>query len=72
MILKVLLVIAVIGIVYVIFFKKSSPLMSARKKDKKLHGDEMVQCESCEVYVDISEAILSGGKYYCSQECLKA
>ena len=46
--------------------------MSARKKDKKLHGDEMVQCESCEVYVDISEAILSGGKYYCSQECLKA
>lgn len=72
MILKVLLVILVIAIVYFMFIKKKPISNSSTKKRESSKSDEMVQCSKCDVYVDIDEAILSNGKYYCSQECLKA
>ena len=74
MILKLLLIIAVITMVYFIFFK-SKPLSSNREKKQKTKesaSDEMVQCAECDVYVEMDEAILSNGKYYCSNECLRA
>jgi len=71
MILKLLLLIAVIGVVYFVFFKKES-VVTKPKKGKKTQGvEELVKCSSCGVYCEINEAILSNGKYYCSQECLK-
>lgn len=74
MILKLLLIIGLIGAVYFIFFKKSTPLTAERKNKSKKKDDEstMVECSECSVYVSIDEAIVSNGKYFCSQECLKA
>ncbi|MDF1876607.1 hypothetical protein JHD47_02115 [Sulfurimonas sp. SAG-AH-194-L11] len=72
MILKVLLVIGVIGIVYFMFIKKSPPLsQKTTNKEDDIKADDMVECSSCSVYVQVSEAILSNAKYYCSQECLQ-
>jgi uncharacterized protein len=73
MILKLLLVVGVIGIVYFIFIKKK-PLQSNennRSQNKEPESNDMVECATCGVYVEIGDSILSNGKYYCSNECLK-
>ena len=65
-----------IGAIYYLFIKKSTP-KSVHTSSKDRSGtknekvDEMVECSRCGVYVEIEEAILSNGKYYCSKECLK-
>jgi len=71
MILKVLLIAAVIGIVYFLFIKKKPKVSNHTKSEEKTEADEMVACETCGVYVALSETILSGSKYYCSKECLE-
>ena len=56
------------------FFKQKSVVKSntkTKRKKRSVEADEMVECQQCGVYVEISEAILSNGKYYCSNECLK-
>jgi len=70
MILKLLLVLADIGTVYYIFFKKK-PIKN-KKTDKKSKSDasDMVECANCGIYSELSDSILSGGKYYCSDECI--
>jgi uncharacterized protein len=71
MILKLLLIAAVIWVVYIMFFKNKSLKQNETKtKTKKPQANDMVECASCGVYVEVSEAILSNGKYYCSRECL--
>ena len=73
MILKALLVGAVIYIVYIMFFKQKTVQSSAAKRTKKEEQpevDEMIECANCGLYVEISESILSNGKYYCSNECI--
>ncbi len=70
--LKYLLVIGVIAFVYYFFIKKKPIQTTTRTQETTTQSDEMVQCQTCEVYCEISEAILSNGKYYCSQECLKS
>jgi uncharacterized protein len=74
MILKILLVLAVIGIVYFMFIKKKPPKQASevkQKKKEKLQSNDMVECASCGVYSEVGDSILSGNKYYCSDECLK-
>ena len=71
MILKVLLVIAVIATVYFLFIKKK-PTKSKTDKKENLKADDMIECASCGVYAQVSESILSGGKYFCSRECMKS
>jgi len=72
MILKVLLIGAVIYAVYFMFFKQKP--IQQRKESKqdtqKSDADEMIECANCGVYTEISECIISNGKYYCSQECV--
>ena len=72
MILKALLVGAIIYIVYIMFFKQKS--VKNEKKEQKTNSkpeaNEMVECAQCGLYTEISECILSNGKYYCSQECI--
>ncbi|MFT5659443.1 MAG: hypothetical protein ACI9TV_000059 [Sulfurimonas sp.] len=73
MILKVLLVLAVIGIVYFIFIKKKplrKPADIKEKKKEKLESNDMVECASCGTYTELSETIISSNKYYCSNECV--
>jgi uncharacterized protein len=73
MILKLLLLAGVIYLVYIFFFKKKGINNSAKEHSnrKKPTANDMIECSSCSLYVEISEAILSNGKYYCSKECLK-
>ncbi len=68
MILKLLAFIAVLFVVYLIFFKKSRE--NIVKKENDDISDEMVECPSCSTFVSQKEAILSNGKFYCSKECL--
>jgi len=68
MILKLLLVIAVIATIYFLFFKKKDKT-KAIKKEKD--ANEMVECSICGIYSEIDDSILSNGKYYCSNECLR-
>ncbi|MGM0520333.1 MAG: PP0621 family protein [Campylobacterota bacterium] len=72
MVFKVLAIIAVLFIVYLLFFKKSreSTVNSNKKKKNQSIRDEMVECPSCGVYVSKNEGILSNGHFYCSKECL--
>lgn len=77
MILKLLLVLGVIFFVYVFFIKQKSikPRNSTNtnandKRETPQEADELVQCQTCDVYVELDEAILSGSKYYCSTECI--
>lgn len=70
MLLKILLIGAVIFAVYFIFFKKK-PLTTPQGKDTNLKSNDMVECASCQTYVEVNEALLSSGKYFCSNECLE-
>jgi len=72
MILKALLIGAVIYIVYIMFFKQKVAVQTKEKpnKTKAPEANEMVECANCGTYTDISECILSNGKYYCSHECV--
>ena len=72
--IKWLLVIGVILAIYYLFIKKSSPSVQSSQKNeskKSEEVDEMVECSRCGVYVEIEEAIVSNGRYYCSKECLR-
>jgi len=68
MIFKLLVVIAVIGTIYFLFFKKKEKKkIITQEKD----ANEMVECSVCGIYCEIDDSLLSNGKYYCSNECLR-
>jgi len=74
MILKLLLVIGVTAAVYFIFIKKK-PIRNAKsskknEKKEKLEANDMIECPTCGIYSEVSDTILSNGKYYCSPECV--
>ncbi|MCF6340912.1 MAG: hypothetical protein L3J10_09230 [Sulfurimonas sp.] len=73
MILKLLLVISVIAIVYFFFIKKKPTINNSNNNPQKddIKNNDMVECHHCKIYCEISEAILSDAKYYCSNECLE-
>jgi uncharacterized protein len=74
MILKYLVVAGVIAIIYFMFIKKTPSKSSSNKDNNTPHDqevDDLVKCESCGVYVEVNEAIVSGAKYYCSNECVQ-
>jgi uncharacterized protein len=72
MILKLLLVVGVIAVVYFMFIKKK-PLTQKdtpqKKQNKQAPANELVKCETCGVYSDLDDSVLSNAKYYCSSEC---
>lgn len=76
MIFKLIAFLAVIFVVYILFFKKNREKNISKKKfDKKKENEEvtdtMIECPTCKTYVSKDDAILSNGKYFCSSECLK-
>ena len=71
MIFKILAVIAVIFLVYIVFFKKNREEGLKNKDKYEEITDTLVECPTCGTYVSKDEAILSNGKYFCSRECLK-
>jgi len=75
MLLKFLAFVAVLALVYLVFFKKNreKDIRDKNKSDDKYDQitDTMVECPTCGTFVSKDEAILSNGKYFCSQGCLK-
>lgn len=69
MLLKVLLFAGVVAFVYFTFFSKKKSLNSP-KNDNSME-EAMIPCCTCGVYIQAKEAIMSSGKYYCSEQCLK-
>ena len=74
MIFKVVTIAVVLFLVYVIFFKKNRE-NSMKNNDKSGKYDEitdtLVECPTCNVYVSKDDAILSSGKYFCANGCIK-
>ncbi|MDD2887913.1 MAG: PP0621 family protein [Aliarcobacter sp.] len=70
MVLKIVAVIIMAFLVYILFFKRNREREMFAKKNEKI-TDEMVECPTCKTYVSQKEAIVSNGKFYCSQECLE-
>lgn len=72
MIFKILALIAVIFLVYLVFFKKNREDSIKNKGDKPEEiEDILVECPKCGTYFSKDEGILSSGKYFCSKECLR-
>ena len=71
--MQYLVVIALIAFVYFVFIKKK-PLQKQKvseQKKEQLQSNDLVECPKCGVYVEVDEALLANGKYYCSKECLE-
>jgi uncharacterized protein len=62
---KLLFFAGAIVAVYFLFFKKKNISHTSNEPDP------MIACTKCGTYVDAKEALISQGKYYCCQECLK-
>ena len=71
--IKYLVVIGVIASIYYFFIRKKSANISDSNNNKKdtLESNDMVECTSCGIYSEINDSILSSGKFYCSDECVK-
>ena len=39
-----------------------------RRRKNDMPGEKMVSCANCGLYVPISEAVYSNGKYYCCRQ----
>jgi len=66
--LKLLLLIGVLTAVYFLFFKKKSVGPSPRQDSQE---DAMIPCAECGTYVQLKEALMKDGKYFCSKECME-
>ena len=69
MLLKFLAFVAVLALVYLVFFKKNREKDINDKYDQIT--DTLVECPTCGTFVAKDDAILSNGKYFCSKGCLK-
>jgi uncharacterized protein len=73
MIIKILALLAVLFLVYILFFKKNreSSLKNARDNKYEEITDTLEECPKCGTFVSKEDAVLSSGKYFCSKECLR-
>lgn len=69
MIFKFLAFAAVLFLVYLVFFKKGRETNIKEKKNEEI-TDTLIECPKCGTFTSKDDAILSNGKYFCSQECL--
>ena len=68
MIFKLIAILAVIFLVYIVFFKRNRERDIGKKTNDTI--DILDECPTCKTFVSKDEAILSNGKYYCSKDCL--
>lgn len=67
MIWKLLIFIAVIVLVYIVFFKNKRTKNDTKRDEI---ADTLIECKSCGTYITKDESILSNGEHFCSKECL--
>lgn len=65
MIFKVLIFGVVAFLIYKFFIAKKK-----KEDNSEMIEDTMTACPTCGTYISKDEAILSNGKYFCSQKCL--
>jgi len=65
MIFKVLIFGVVAYLIYRFFIAKKK-----KNSDNEMIEDTMTACPTCGTFILRDEAILSNGKYFCSQKCL--
>lgn len=67
-----------VAIYYLFFARKNRKINTdsmqnnSSNKEHKEITTELVECSHCGTFIDINEAILSNGKYFCSNKCLKS
>lgn len=66
--LKLLLLVGVLVGVYYVFFKKKTLIPPSSDKSQE---EAMIPCAECGTYVQVKEALMRDGKYYCSRECME-
>lgn len=64
---KILLVVAV-TLVVVWLFRSLGRKSDAVPPPKSKSVEDMVRCQKCGVHLPRSEAIMSGGRFYCSEQ----
>jgi len=69
MLLKFLVFVAILALVYLVFFKKNREKDINDKYDQIT--DTLVECPTCGTFVAKDDAVLSNGKYFCSKGCLQ-
>jgi uncharacterized protein len=67
--LKLLLLIGVLVGVYYLFFKKKKSLTPPSSDNSQ--EEAMIPCAKCTTYVQVKEALMRDGKYYCCRECME-
>lgn len=65
---KILIFVAIIAIIYALFFRKKS--VESRAESSNENALEMVECASCKTFVSKDEAIKKGAQYFCNTKCL--
>lgn len=70
--IKWLIVVGVVGAIYFMFIKKKPAVTNEKTTTKKddIQSNDMVECSTCSVFVEVDDTIISNNKYYCSDECL--
>ena len=58
------------------FFRAMKGLFRSKSNLKPSNTDktkpqELISCATCSIFILREQAIISGGKYYCSDNCLK-
>lgn len=70
---KILLLVAIIGIIYFFIlpkFQKSGKKSVSKGEDKNEKGTQnFVECYKCSTFIDVKDAVISTNGYICS-ECL--
>ncbi len=71
---KIFIVIFVLLVIYLAFFKRrerdsSKDEKTKSAKNESIDDDVMVECYKCETFVSTKDAIIKEGKFYCSKEC---
>lgn len=67
--LKILLLAGVLIGAYFLFFKKKSLKPPSSDNSQE---EAMIPCAKCDTYVQVKEALMRDGKYFCCRECLEA
>jgi len=66
---KLLFFIGIIALIYFWFFAKRKEFPSP--KNTQAMEEAMIPCDTCGVYVQAKETLMSSGKHYCSSQCLE-
>ena len=76
MIMKLLLVVGVIAVIYMMFIKKKPEVTKTKQDNNSTNektptaSNDMIECANCGIYCAMDDTVLSGSKYYCSEDCV--